>query len=879
MAFNPFTSFRKHQKVWMASILIVCMVTFVLCTGLGGGDLGSWLLNLFGGSRGNTIARFDGKNVTDQELSNLRVQRKLANEFMILATRRGRERSIDDIVRQMEPGRGKDMVISIAQTVLSQPESGPFLFDFMMKQLPRDLKPAQLLAVAKLQPIIQEAADKAKAEKAGQYFTGSDSDEDLFVFMLWRDEAKNQGIAELDDDGVREEVRLATHPRFSAEDWKDLETYLRKAKNFSGVTAEVLLNALRDEFRVRQFQTSALGYRPGQGLKPEVPVTLDQAWEYYKEKRSEFNVDILPIPVEAFLGQVKETPTDAELKELFNKYKNQEKDPASATPGFKQSRRVQVAWITGDPASPFYKGMGAFIAQMTRATFPLGWLARLQQEYDDKKSDYKLPSWTEEGFVLPFYLAGEESTVEQAQKTAALAGQALSLGVSSQGLGIGPQTWSATLIGAFYGPALVRASTQASIKQAVEKERVKRAGALASLVLAGVNPVPIFPGVPPTVIPQSGLMKLASSRGSFAQYLPFELIREGLVKKFEEKHIENRARALLNENVAAVEKEINRFKPAEKEMEVRARKVTEKMKEAAAKYHLILGETTRPSDKFSIADDPALKPLKEAFAKEGRSARGSFADLFFPSTGAAERFVPRPLGQIFAESPNTPFLYWTTEDQPAKVLESFESIRDEVVKQWKLQRARKLARARAEEVVRAIDKAGDDVKRADLLEAQVKSLRDAKILKEDERTIPLFDVAPLKLQPSMQPDMLRRQTYSSFKVPPGLFTFPRSDDWAKMLLAMGTTGPKVQILDNQPETIIYVAVRVKTPEARVPSFLDSYRNRDDLWTRWNRRYAKDLYDGKVEELKKTKHFEDLRSKDARQRAKEKRETPEPVPED
>jgi len=52
MAFNPFTSFRKHQKVWMASVLLLCMVTFVLCTGVGG-DLSERLLRMFGPRPGN----------------------------------------------------------------------------------------------------------------------------------------------------------------------------------------------------------------------------------------------------------------------------------------------------------------------------------------------------------------------------------------------------------------------------------------------------------------------------------------------------------------------------------------------------------------------------------------------------------------------------------------------------------------------------------------------------------------------------------------------------------------------------------------------------------------------------------------------------------
>ena len=39
MAFNPFTSFRKYQKFWMASLVLLSMITFVLCTGLGQGEV------------------------------------------------------------------------------------------------------------------------------------------------------------------------------------------------------------------------------------------------------------------------------------------------------------------------------------------------------------------------------------------------------------------------------------------------------------------------------------------------------------------------------------------------------------------------------------------------------------------------------------------------------------------------------------------------------------------------------------------------------------------------------------------------------------------------------------------------------------------------
>src|SRR5690349_1550572 len=82
MAFNPFASFRKYQKFWMASLVLLAMVTFVLCQGLGQGGLEDRLLKYFGARQGPTMATLNGRDLHSTELNDLRNQRKVANEFM-----------------------------------------------------------------------------------------------------------------------------------------------------------------------------------------------------------------------------------------------------------------------------------------------------------------------------------------------------------------------------------------------------------------------------------------------------------------------------------------------------------------------------------------------------------------------------------------------------------------------------------------------------------------------------------------------------------------------------------------------------------------------------------------------------------------------------
>ena len=81
MAFNPFTTFQKNRKFWMAAILMICMVTFVFCTGMKG-DMSDRIIQMLG-RKGPPVAEVGGHNVSITELYDLRTQRNMANQFMM----------------------------------------------------------------------------------------------------------------------------------------------------------------------------------------------------------------------------------------------------------------------------------------------------------------------------------------------------------------------------------------------------------------------------------------------------------------------------------------------------------------------------------------------------------------------------------------------------------------------------------------------------------------------------------------------------------------------------------------------------------------------------------------------------------------------------
>src|SRR5439155_5395389 len=85
-------AFRKHQKAVFAGLTIICMLTFVLASGVSGlgrdagGDFFSEVTRWFGG-RGRTtgVAKLYAGRVEQAQITLLRAQRRTANSYMASA--------------------------------------------------------------------------------------------------------------------------------------------------------------------------------------------------------------------------------------------------------------------------------------------------------------------------------------------------------------------------------------------------------------------------------------------------------------------------------------------------------------------------------------------------------------------------------------------------------------------------------------------------------------------------------------------------------------------------------------------------------------------------------------------------------------------------
>ena len=105
------------------------------------------------------------------------------------------------------------------------------------------------------------------------------------------------------------------------------------------LTEDSLFEYLRQELlalRVEElFNVSLVGTPPA------------QQWDYFLRMNRKARIEALGVPVADFVAQVSE-PTEAEVRELFARYKHQEPDPTSPNPGFRRPHRVAIEYFRAD---------------------------------------------------------------------------------------------------------------------------------------------------------------------------------------------------------------------------------------------------------------------------------------------------------------------------------------------------------------------------------------------------------------------------------------------------------------------------------------------------------------------------------------------------
>jgi hypothetical protein len=877
MALHPLRTFQKNRKFWMAAILLVCMITFVLCTGLQGGDFADWLMRFFRSS-GPEAVQIANRKVTVRELEDLKRRRETANDYMTRAAQ-----MIVAQLRSRIEGAGRE---------------------------PNEEK--RRLEIQQAQLIQTQLLDKLSRPR---YFRGGTGLEGLLDFLVWREQADRLNIRLTDDavvDLVAWELRsggqAGQYTGWGAEMSREIQRRMFKSYR-------EILEALSEEFRVLLAQlvleestarvTNVAHFLQSQGrqvepdLRTRNPTAPAQFYDLYKQKRSPAEIAVLAVPVEDFLGK---DPTPEQRQQFYDRYKLKKYDPTKEEPGFLLPERVEIQWVSADPKSAAFTAPArAVTALLQRPAFlydpmqPLAlaaisyaahqpaWDKRMQDKYAEDlqkpkvRQDHRIPGWLDSLWLPLLYREGLKKAEREdvaAVKPGSLtlrqdmaAAKAALVGSGAAG----PQFGVTALAGYQFRVSYRQAKELAPVLRA---ERQKRAPVYATLVLSG------------TMSPFT-LLGMADIASQIPQSMPLAgPVGKEYREKFEERQARDWAQTIMQDVRAKLEgPAVAGHKGA----------FEDALTNLQQKYGrlLTIDGTGQPRSPFDIGTDPGMVPLRKSYEKwydrinlaEGRGGTpgalkaDDFPRLFFSlekfGVGNAQDYQAKPWPPVIQTKPHRLDIFLKGEEAAqSRTIDFFEQadrafmfwkhgsrgkradanepqglanpeIRRVVDHAWKVEKAREGMEGRLRELITrdllpAAKKSGGE------LRAAFRKLTQAS--DKDKAPVILRGVAPWT-EKTVRNEVQGYDItfYEPYEVPHGTFLYPR-EDTTKQILALRDmakplesgdpkidhlnqelfkqtqeTGRVVQVLTNSPKTVFYVVALVLPPQENPYRFFDAYR--------------------------------------------------------
>ncbi len=862
MAFNPFESFRKNQRTLMAFAAIVCMIVFVFSFGQGDffQTLQEWLATRT--RPGPKVATLYGQPVYEVELDKIARQRELCNNFMVRNTAMGvnmamtelekaqkdiKEGTENPFARVMQ-GWGMRRNPFFAQQMRLPPGwqamSVQNDLSFLAAQSTTLTNPDQLRILNTLAISLGFEAWETNTAMRGIdefYFGGNKGPEELLDFLVWIKIANNMNITLTEED-----IRKAVNREAASQElWpvgvplKSIPSVQGLFKNSVGSDTE-LLAGLKDEFRVLLAKEAVLGesagvrsYRdlrePVQRLGNAGVPGPSEFFNFFKEYRSSLGVIMLPINAEDFIDKVKEEPTEKEIELFYNTFKNDEVNPSSERPGFKQPRLVKVEYATAkieaplfrkkaqaNAISPFVTRMLAFLQADSFGCSIGGAVGSILPAFSQEPmySEYRIfkdsrSSWFDAPFAASEVL--HEQSIQRPDLAASLvceiAGGLLSLN----------------------SPFMAAATIPA-----------------ASLVYEAKVRFKIIP---------STLLACASSNPYTAIALPFQFVppvpeMETVISSLFEKYLDILSPRMMRENFVLFTEELGKLKNKPEE----AAKLVSKGTET---YGLEIKSIKSAKPFFELASQQELVELKKSFIEsyKDESNAPEFWRLFFVGNGSYETLRWSPDDRMFQNDPSRwifskePYLIWRSDDIAPKD-KTLAEAKPEIIKAWKLQKARRLARQEAERIDLEAKKKTWPTNYTDLVRESKGYFNSFIAGKKDVELKELSGVTKILPQNTTGPGQAR--IYQPFRVPTEVITYPRAklvDDIHK-LKKPGDT----MVTRDRPENTFYVTLLLSRAEPSVQEFKKVYENAsarskepDTLWQLFLDQFSRDF---RIETMKK-----------------------------
>lgn len=846
MAFNPFSVFRRNQKSLFAVLTVFVMFMFVLS--FGRGDFFEWLPRWLGSKKsyGDLLAVVDGSKVYQSDLNKRRNERVLANQYMLQAFMVAR----DNNAKVVQDGQGSvseqskqaiEFALRLHRGLTGQEQLDPQTLNLFVQIVQGQL--AELLAKTDLpkddQEVVRAARDLITRDLQALSMRGGDSyfvnqpsttDNDLLEFELWLKKADQLGI-----DYQSSDARMLVEREFSGrvpeEDLRRIENEFQKNKqNYS---REALYAAIANEFKVRSAQSVVLGPVGSQqsALAPQAFNSPYESYKFFREQSVGGTYGLISFPVENFVSQVQGQPSEGELREIFQKYRNAEPNPATETPGLKEPRKLKLGWLEVRGDEPYYvsaakstlekaetqaKLAGFFVAPLGQASFgylaaPAGFIVQepsLQAAYNEYKQRFAFEVDTN---MFPSIFGTHKPVGTSVVKPENLVAAA---GASAGSLLTGASLFTAPLV---------------FEQRVASNERDQRARVQAALFT-----VPITPGAG-LEIP---LGAVAAATARMPKPLPLDVLRPDLLKKAEGQL----ARKLAEQDLELFQTEMSKL-GAEKDKA----QVKEYLAKFAAERGLKVGGSEQFRDRFAIDKDPGLQVLKEKMERGHSMANAPlrFGDEFFfeqdfrtrrmvptssfyspqpyPSTGMS---LPGMATPIVLREGEPSYLVWRSEEIPAEAPRTFDAAREKALAAWKMMKARELAQKAAEEAKAKAETFGEqagviDQKVRDL-HTEVQQRFEDPAAREKVKYFIIDNVCPRPPYPTFGSNMaMGREQYEPFSLRPTKdLPYPTQDILNQLIDNKDKPLSTALMFPDAGKNTFYVAVLKDRRDVGIDMFVD-----------------------------------------------------------
>jgi hypothetical protein len=377
-------------------------------------------------------------------------------------------------------------------------------------------------------------------------------------------------------------------------------------------------------------------------------------WDYFRRLEQSATAEVVPVVVEKFVDQVR-APSDADLRTLFERHKDELPAARSPTPGFREPHRIGYEFLAANP--------DAFLEEAKKAVTD----EQIAAFYEERKAAlYRAkPAATAAETGESAKPDAEKKDTDKSDKEDAPQAE------RNEGAAASRRTPVRTV--AFRQPASPAESAAPAADAAKDKEPAKDADE------------------------KEGDKK----QGDKAEFEPLEKVKDDIRQRLAREAVEKRINGAFEKVQAAVlryAEDLALWEVSKGASGPAAPKQPD-LKAIAAENGLEAGSSGLVNESEAVAAGGIGSSFEVIMSQQfGIRQQTWVSMLFAQAVQLRQPVTSRGVDGIR-------YLSWKTEDQP-QFTPSFDTVRKDVERAWRIIEARPLARKRAEEIAREVN-AGD----------------------------------------------------------------------------------------------------------------------------------------------------------------------------